>query len=302
MSRSSSEHQQTRTLIRSDPARTAKRIRELDAYVRQNLLADGSFVCRHYERCRASRPKFFYEGQMSHVGTHYDLTVDGHGLRIVVVGQEYGQNYPLVTLGARTAMVDGSAEVDFTKRNPHMAGTTSILRLLLGRQPGADRQGESLFQHRAPGGHIFDGFALVNSLLCSALKKQPGGMNAGKGNSSPEMRRNCAEHFLTTLKILEPTVIVAEGQGVRSWIGGPLGLGKKPHAPYDGPVTPEATCLAGQRLDVLTFNHPSAGGRSAWWGRSPGSQYLKRVVEPTITSWRDGIWGGGEPGRDVRVG
>ena len=294
MSPSSSEHHQTKALIRSDPVRTARRIRELDVYVRQNLLAGGEFVCRHYERCRASRSEFFYEGQMSHVGKHYDLAVDGQALRIVVVGQEYGQNYPRVDLKARTAMIDGSAEVGFSKRNPHMAGTTSILRLLLGRQPGADRYDEWLFQHRTLGGHIFHGFALVNFLLCSALTEPPKGTNAGKGSSSWEMQRNCAEHFLSTLEILEPTVIVAEGQGVRSWIGGPLRLGRKPGARYDGPVTPETTHVAGQRVDVLTFNHPSAPGPSGWWGRSSNSKYLKRVVEPTITSWRDGIWGGGE--------
>ena len=69
--------------------------------------------------------------------------------------------------------------------------------------------------------HIFDGFAIVNALLCSAVKKPPAGRNAGKGASSRLMRNNCARHFCRTMEILEPTVIVAEGQGVRSWIGGP---------------------------------------------------------------------------------
>lgn len=47
-----------------------------------------------------------------------------------------------------------------------MRGTSSTLRLLLGREPGDDEEGERLLD-----GHIFGGFALVNYLLCMALKK-----------------------------------------------------------------------------------------------------------------------------------
>ena len=183
-------------------------------------------------------------------------------------------------------MIDGSASEGFRGRNPHMQGTTSILRLLLGRHLGTDAEGERLFGDDATTAHIFDGFALVNALLCSALNDPPAGTGAGKGASSPLMRRNCARHFHRTMEILEPTVVVAEGQGVRTWISGPLGLGSKPVPRYAGPGIPEVARVAGKRVDILTFNHPSAPGRSAWWGRSPDSKYLKQVVEPTIGRWR----------------
>ena len=224
---------------------------------------------------------------MSHVGKHYDLLVDDQELRIVVVGQEYGQAFSQVDLEGRTSMIDGSASEGFGRRNPHMRGTTSILRLLLGREPGTDVEGERLFGDGAAGAHIFDGFALVNFLLCSAVTNPPDGVRAGKGASSPLMRKNCARHFRRTLEILEPTVIVAEGQGVRSWIGGLLGLGPKQAACYKGPAIPEVARNGGTRADVLTFNHPSAGGQSAFWGNSVDSAYLKEVVEPTIAGWRN---------------
>ena len=89
------------------------------------------------------------------------------------------------------------------------------------------------------------------------------------------------------MEILEPTVIVAEGQGIRDWIGGLLGLGSKPAPRYAGPGIPEVARIAGNRVDILTFNRPSALGLSAWWGRSPSSKYLKQVVEPTIVRWRN---------------
>lgn len=273
-------------LIESKPARTARRIRKLEEYVRRNLLDDERFICEHYQDCRASAPPYFYEGQMSHVGKHYDLLADGRELRIVVVGQEYGQNLPRVDLEGRTAMIDGSAAEGFRGRNPHMRGTTSILRLLLGRRLGTDREGERLFGDRSGAVHIFDGFALVNALLCSAVSKPPEERNTGKGASSRLMREYCARHFRATMEILEPTVVVAEGQGVRRWIGGSLGLGSKPTSGYEGPAILEVARIAGERVDVLTFNHPSAGGQSAWWGNSVNSRYLREVVEPTIGRWR----------------
>lgn len=222
---------------------------------------------------------------MSHVGEHYDLSVNGQDLRIVIVGQEYGSRHRCVSLVERTAMVDRNT--DFKGRNPHMRGTTSLLRLLLGRPTGSDRERELLrFPHPQPVGHIFDGYALVNFLLCSALKTPRSNDKSGKGSSSSNMRQNCTEHFQATLQILEPTVIVAQGQAIRSWIERPLGLRRKAPSRYDGPVPPESTRIAGKPAQVLTFNHPSAPGHSGWWGRSPGSKYLKTVVEPTIGSWR----------------
>lgn len=89
---------------------------------------------------------------------------------------------------------------------------TSTLRLLLGRETGDDKAGEWLF-----GDHIFDGFALVNYLLCTVLKdpRSEEAHGGGKGYSSPAMRHNCAHHFLRTMEILEPTVIVVHGRTLR---------------------------------------------------------------------------------------
>ena len=83
---------------------------------------------------------------MSHVGKHYDLTVNGQELRIVVVGQEYGSRHRCHTLEERTAM--GNRSTGFQGRNAHMKGTTSLLRLMLGRRTGSDPEGELLrFPH-----------------------------------------------------------------------------------------------------------------------------------------------------------
>lgn len=273
--------------IQSDRDRTRERFRRLCEYERQNLLVDGQFICQHYHACLASSPNrdAFYEGQMSHVGEHYDLTVDGRELRIVVVGQEYGSWHRCVTREERKAMGDRSK--GFKGRKPHMRGTTSLLRLLLGRPAGSDCEGELLrFPHPQPVGHIFDGYALVNFLLCSALKEVRLDDRSARGSSSPTMRQNCTKHFRATLEILEPTVIVAQGLDVRDWMGAALGLEKRVRPlPFER-VPPEHTRLDGRTVDLITFAHPSAGNPYNWWGNSLDSRYLKKVVEPTIRSWR----------------
>ena len=262
-------------MIRSNPEQTRRRIQLLDDYIRQGLLSGGSFSCTHFGQCRQSVRGFpFYEGQMSHIGRHFDLNVDGRPFRMVVVGQEYGHGPSCVDRASRSEMIAASAEAGFKGRNPHMRGTTSILRLLLGRGAGDDAEGERLLD-----GHIFDGFALVNYLLCSAIEtpRDPEASGGGKGCSSPTMRRNCAAHFLQTLRLLEPTVIVAQGKGVRAWMAKALSL------PARGPTT-EIVDIDGRPVSLLSFTHPSAISERGW-GRSLRSDYLWQTVVPTIRTF-----------------
>lgn len=264
-------------MISSHPERTRERIRLLEDYVRANLLAeDGSFICGSYAQCRASRAGLpFHKGQMNHVGRHYDLELDGSAMRIVVLGQEYGQARECVNLAGRSEMLDLSAKAGFRGRNPHMKGVTSTMRLLLGREPGEDEEGERLLD-----GHVFDGCAQVNYLHCTALEK-PRSRDAhggGRGNSSLAMQRNCAPHFLRTMEILEPTVIVVHGLGLRRWMANALPLPPKGE-------TAEVAEIAGRPVDLLTFTHPSAGGHSGWWGTTPRTRYLNETVAPAIRDY-----------------
>ena len=281
--------------IASDPAKTAERVALLEEYAQRRVLADGQFLCRHHSQCRGSRPPRRYEfseGQLSHIGRHYDLVLDGQETRIVVVGQEYAPSDPsLVGLEKRRTQIEASGHQRWRGRNVHMRGTTSILRCLVGREPGTDTAGEQLFPDR-PGAHLFDGFALVNRLLCSAID-----VESGRGRSSGVMQRNCSRHFVTTLEILEPTVLVIQGKKVRSWITRDgIGLPRQ----RSGPV--ETAEIGETETDVLTFVHPSAPGYG-WWGNSAQSPYLRETVMPAVLEWRS-RWNdgpGGLAGGDGRV-
>lgn len=259
--------------LTSDPKRTATRVAALQRYVEHEIMRDR-FICSAFAVCIASARqdgRAFYKGQLSHVGRHYDLMADGRPLRIVIVGQEYGQALELVDLRARYRMIhDDSGLGGFTRRNPHMRGTTFALQLLL--NSGLNARDETV---RATGGafHLFDAFALVNVLLCSAVV--PGTM---KGASTREMQRNCLHHFQATIDILEPTVTVLQGKGVRSWIA-PLLTSARAISP-----TLESVAIGDVRTLLCSFNHPSAWGDSGWGRRD--QPYLEQIVVPGLSAAR----------------
>lgn len=118
--------------------------------------------------------------------------------------------------------------------------------------------------------HLFDAFALVNVLLCSA-----GPPESSTGRSTPTMQRNCLRHFAATLAVLEPTVLILQGMGVRRWID-PKVTARRTLSPY----LTEAE-VAGQHLLMCPFSHPSARG-ALRWGDRLDAEYLVEVVQPTL--------------------
>jgi uracil-DNA glycosylase len=155
-----------------------------------------------------------------------------------------------------------------------MRGTTSLLRLLFGGEPGVDQGGEMLDD----GIHLFDAFALVNYLLCTATGREVFAddkfRGAPRGRSTGAMHRNCGAHLVRVLELLEPTIIVAQGSNVRRWLADALGL------PSDGPLV-ETVAVLGAPVMLVNLIHPSAPS-AHWWGRSATSEYLRSVVRPTL--------------------
>lgn len=101
--------------------------------------------------------------------------------------------------------------------------------------------------------HIFDGFALVNRLLCSTSPP-----NRCEGSSTRTMRHNCLEHFRTTMDILDPTIVILQGLGVARWsreVFVPTRLFTEHLAEASND---------GRRLLLCSFSHPSAHGELRW--------------------------------------
>jgi len=159
------------------------------------------------------------------------------------------------------------ADGTHSARNPHMRGTTSALRLLFGNGLGADHAGEWVHPTNGEPFHIFDGFALVNRLLCFAGE-------GTTGRSSPTMRDNCGKYFRETLRILEPTILVLQGKSVMGWTSDAL-TKVRTFTPnlYEARMGPLS-------MLICAFTHPSAHGAYRWADLS--SRYLTQTVEPTM--------------------
>jgi len=271
--------------LRADPEATARRRDALKAYMDEHVLGPGGFCCASYAACRGSTrdDDRFFEGQLSHLGHHYDLSLDGRPLRVVVVGQENGAppegvDGSCISMDRRYRQIhDGSglerryyAGGGYRARNPHMRGTTSALRIIFGKGRGSDWEDEFIQDADGEPFHLFDAFALVNVLLCSNFHAE-----RNTGASTKTMRRNCLRHFAATIKILEPTLMVLQGVGVQDWIAPVLGLMEE-----RTPHLAEAN-LADARVVVCRFSHPAAHGNLSW-GNRPDAPYLLQVVEPTL--------------------
>ena len=154
-----------------------------------------------------------------------------------------------------------------------MRGTTSALRVLFGKDLGADYEGELIHPANGKPFHIFDGFALVNRLLCFA-----GPPNSRQGRATPTMVSNCASHFNETISILKPTILILQGHNVTNWTKKVTAL--VPHRTYSQYLY-EARLGHQHRVLVCCFSHPSAR-LELRWGDSLNAPYLTDVVVPTL--------------------
>lgn len=210
------------SVITVDKTATRRRWEALRAYCDANVTDGRSFVCSSEARCRSSlRPNVtFHPGQLSYVGSHYDLSVDGTPLRVLIVAMDTGRPDELVTLDRRRSQVAARIPETFSQRNAHMRGTTTALRLLFGRQAGDDRSAEYLEIVDDAGEkdrvHLLDAYAMANLRLCSAIRGDT------QSRASGEMSRQCLRHLTATVEVLEPTIVILQGTELRRAIDSEL--------------------------------------------------------------------------------
>jgi hypothetical protein len=166
-----------------------------------------------------------------------------------------------------------------TTRNPYMRGTTSVLRLLFGLGLGRNHDAEFLRFTDGAYCHLFDAFALVNYLLCSAVVA-----GSTQGKSTSVMRRNCRQHFRRALDILAPTVIVVQGKGF--WPSVRASFDAVRHV--DGPLY--EVPLSDTRALALSFTHPSAHYPHNW-GTNESTPYLLDVVAAVVEQVHNELFG-----------
>ncbi len=272
---------------------TRRRTARLRWYYSRHVLRGRDFICRHCEECVASHAGRFIPGQLNAPGGCFDLAVNGVPLRMMIVGQEVGGGEGRVSMARRKQRVMAVAlerhyrrEGDFPGRNQHMKGVTNALRLLFERGLGSDYEGEWLTFADGSRHHLFECFALVNYLLCSAISADPNA-RARRGESTATMRRNCNEHFRATLDILEPTVVVVEGKSF--WKNVRRAFDHVEQIDEQGNLY--AAQIGNQRTFIASLTHPSAMHPHNW-GSNERMPYLLDVVAPTIRRLREELFSG----------
>ncbi len=256
----------------SDPVRTRQRIAELDEYMARSVYGRNGFVCDSAARCRraaADKGADFYEGQLSHVGLHYDLFDDGVPLRVLVLGMEMGR--PDRTgvfrlrrgafgrtrrLGCGSALGTRTCSVRRVRCVSHSVGL------------GDDRAGELLPLSNDPvPQHVMQCYALVDKRLCSAVRAGESAKGRRfQASGVPAMDRACLPHLAVTVRILEPTLVILQTKSLRSRIGSHL-----KHVELIDPDIPdlEYAEFAGVPTVIANFSHPAAQAPYNWGQLAP---------------------------------
>ena len=84
-------------------------------------------------------------------------------------------------------------------------------------------------------------------------------------------------HFTRAVDILEPTLLTAQGLGVRQWLRRVITA----TAPADPTWPIEHVEIGGRRILLVMLGHPSAPTANNW-GRNDRQPYLLDTVAPTI--------------------
>lgn len=276
----------------SDPERTRQRTAELDDYMTRSVYGSNGFVCGSSARCRtaaADKDADFYEGQLSHVGLHYDLFEDSVPLRVLVLGMEMGRPDRGISLEARRLQQDEAIGKRFGARHAHMLGTTTALRAAFGQGLGDDRAGELLPLSNDPvPQHVMQCYALVNKRLCSAVRPvESANGRRFQAAPVPAMDRACLPHLAATVRILEPTLVILQSKALRKLI--------TPHLKGVERIDPsneqlEYAEFAGVATAIANFSHPAAHAPYNW-GSSHHNVYAMDIVEPTLATARSFLLG-----------
>ena len=168
----------------------------------KDLNAD-SFDCDYWEECYASTKwhsqKLIhqYSGGTAGLMPFYDVRYQGKEIRVLIIGKEESHD-PHKTYGTSpnfaTRSKDCLATIYSNSRTFHIQGTLQTLQKILGESE-----------------YVYASYALSNVLRC-AFQKAIVAKNTSELQDTSTMRRNCMGYLVDEIKILEPTLIIAQGR------------------------------------------------------------------------------------------
>jgi hypothetical protein len=264
----------TSVAVETDPRLTVERAERLFHYASDHLLDGSTFKCATHQTCRRSAEAqpgvTLFEGQLPHLGSHYDTSDAGRAFRVLIVPMDMGNEQARISLIERQAQVRKLVGGEWSDRNPHMKGVVLALRLVFGLPLGTDPKGEWL-ETNTGRVHLLDAYAMANLTLCSAIVPRAAKPASGTTSCTTDtMRRNCFRHLENTVSILQPTVVIGQGAPVRDSVGERLRIERRV-----GEFVSIAS-LAGTRFVWVPLKHPTRN----WF--SLKHRYLHDVVVPSL--------------------
>lgn len=237
-----------------DSKATQDRCEKLKAlYDREGLNADR-FQCKYYSECESSQKGKCvgkqYAGGTAAVSPFYDISYNDISMRTLIIGKETGymknEKY-----GTSPNYEENCKNVlnciNWENKNNHIKGTLMLLQYI--------------FQVDTE--YIYSSYALSNSLRC-AFQDVSKIDNLSSVSDTKVMRDNCSKYLFEEIDILEPNLIICQGE----WsIRGKDNFVEKTSKRYGE----EAVCLRRnsngkyglfkfEKFYVLTCHHPAILG------------------------------------------
>lgn len=185
-----------------DFEKTSWRKKQLGEMYRLEGLNANNFACKYYKCCRESQKGTDivkqYAGGTAALMPAYDVYYNNQAIRILVIGKETGY-MPNTIYGTSDDFSTNNNNVlnciNWKKKNNHIKGTLYIL--------------QSIFNINTE--YVYASYALTDLLRCS-FQNNTLINNASNVHDTRVMRCNCIEYLIKEIKILEPTLIIAQGE------------------------------------------------------------------------------------------
>lgn len=184
-----------------DTTKTQERYARLEAYYREKGLNADHFSCRYFAECSASQKDDTikqYAGGTAGLMPFYDAEYDGVPVRVLVVGKESGYMSNSVYGTAENFTTNSNNLlkcVNWRRKNNHIKGTLITL--------------QHVFAVHTE--YIYVSYALSDALRC-AFQSSDRADNLSAVLDTSVMRANCLGYLVDEIRILEPTLIIVQGE------------------------------------------------------------------------------------------
>lgn len=185
-----------------DIATTQDRKSKLNELYNQEGLNADRFHCKYYLECELSQKEKCvgkqYAGGTAAISPFYDISYNDIPMRVLIVGKETGymknEEY-----GTSPNFYENCNNVlnciNWKNKNNHIKGTLKILQYIF----------------QVDSEYIYSSYALSNSLRC-AFQDITRIENLSSVSDTKVMRDNCIKYLFKEIDILEPNLIICQGE------------------------------------------------------------------------------------------